>query len=373
MSLREEAFTIGVEEEYQIINPTTRELCSRVQKVLPLAQRRLGEVVQPEAQQSQIEIATPICHTLTDVRTALTDLRREVILAAAKDGNQIAAAGTHPFSHWQAQQITPKERYQTLLQDYQQLTRELVIFGCHVHVGLSDREAAIQVMNRTQIWLAPLLALAANSPFWLGDETGYASYRTQIWSRWPIAGPPSSFESLAEYDALVHALVQTGSVEDATKIYWDVRLSERFETIEYRVTDVCMTIDEAVMVAGLVRALVQTCYEQTLQDKPFSASRPELLRAAHWRAARYGLEAELIDLDTQVAVPAHELIQKLLAFIRPVLEAQGEWDEISLLVSATLQNGNGATRQRQAYQRTGRLEDVVDLIVVETTKGIEVP
>lgn len=372
MSLPAQAFTIGVEEEYQIIHPTTRELCSRVQKILPLARRTLGEVVQPEAQQSQIEIATPICHTLSDVRTTLTDLRREVILAAAQDGNQIAAAGTHPFSHWQSQQITQKERYQTLLEDYQQLTRELVIFGCHVHVGLADREAAIQVMNRTRIWLAPLLALAANSPFWLGEETGYASYRTQIWSRWPIAGPPALFESLAEYDALVQVLVQTGSVEEATKLYWDVRLSERFETIEFRVTDVCMTVDEAVMVAGLVRALVQTCYEQALQDEPFPVSRPELLRAAHWRAARYGLEAELIDLNTEVAVPAHQLIEKLLVFIRPALEAQGDWDEVSSLVAKTLQSGNGATRQRQAYERTGRLESVVDLIVAETAQGIEV-
>lgn len=373
MSRQEEPFTIGVEEEYQIIHPTTRELCSRVQKVLPLAQRTLGDVVQPEAQRSQIEIATPICQTLSDVRTALSDLRREVIRAAAKDGNCIAAAGTHPFSHWQDQQITPKERYQGLLQDYQQLTRELVIFGCHVHVGLSDREAAIRVMNRTRVWLAPLLALSANSPFWLGDDTGYTSYRTQIWSRWPIAGPPIIFESLAEYNALVQALVQTGSVDDATKIYWDVRLSERFETIEFRVTDVCMRVDEAVMIAGLVRALVRTCYEQALQDKPFPRSRPELIRAAHWRAARYGLAAELIDLETERAVPAHELIEKLLVFVRPALEAQGEWDEVSSLVSETLHNGNGATRQRQAYQQAGRLEDVVDLMVAETAKGIETP
>lgn len=373
MSLPEESFTIGVEEEYQIVNPANRELCSRVQQILPLAQRTLGDAVQPEAQRSQIEIATPICQTLSDVRTALTELRREVITAAAKDGNRIAAAGTHPFSHWQAQQITPKERYQDLLQDYQQLTRELVIFGCHVHVGLSDREAAIRVMNRARVWLAPLLALAANSPFWLGHETGYASYRTEIWSRWPVAGPPAIFESLAAYHALVEALVQTGSVEDATKIYWDVRLSERFETIEFRVTDVCMTIDEAVMVAGLVRTLVQTCYEQARQDTPFPTSRPELLRAAHWRAARYGLQSDLIDLETDRAVPAPQLIEKLLGFVRPALEAQGEWHEISSLVAATLQQGNGATRQRQVYQQTGQFEDVVDLLIAETAKGIEMP
>ncbi|WAL61823.1 carboxylate-amine ligase [Thermocoleostomius sinensis] len=373
MSLPEESFTIGVEEEYQIIDPANRELCSRVQQILPLARQILGEAVQPEAQRSQIEIATPICQSLSDVRTALTELRREVILAAAKDGNRIAAAGTHPFSHWQRQQITPKKRYQDLLQDYQQLTRELVIFGCHVHVGLRDREAAIRVMNRARVWLAPLLALSANSPFWLGDETGYASYRTEIWSRWPVAGPPTIFESLAAYHALVESLVQTGSVEDATKIYWDVRLSQRFETIEFRVTDVCMTIDEAVMVAGLVRALVRTCYEQALQDIAFPTSRPELLRAAHWRAARYGLSADLIDLETERAIPAPQLIEKLLDFVRPALESQGEWHEISSLVAATLQHGNGATRQRQIYQQAGRFEEVVDFIIAETAQGIEMP
>lgn len=371
MSLPAQAFTLGVEEEYQIIHPTTRELCSRVQRILPLAQRTLGDVVQPEAQQSQIEIATPVCHSLSEVRKSLSDLRREVILAAAKDGKQIAAAGTHPFSDWEAQQITPKERYQTLMQDYQQLTRELVIFGCHVHVGLRDREAALQVMNRSRLWLAPLLSLSANSPFWLGHETGYASYRTQVWSRWPIAGPPGLFASMNEYDALVNALVQTGSVAEATKIYWDVRLSERFETIEFRVTDVCMTVDEAVMIAGLVRALVQTCYEQALQDTPFVASRPELLRAAHWRAARYGLEADLIDPEREVAVPASALIEKLLNFVRSALEAQGDWDEVTSQVENTLRQGNGATRQRQAYARSERFEDVVDLIVAQTAQGID--
>jgi len=168
---------------HQIINPTTRELCSRVQHILPIAQKALGEEVQPEAQLSQIEIGTPVCRTLFDVRASLVRLRREVIAAAAKDGNQIAAAGTHPFSSWEQQQITPKERYQALMRDYQQLTRELIIFGCHVHVGISDRSAAIRVMNRARVWLSPLLALSASSPFWLGTDTGYASYRTEIWGR----------------------------------------------------------------------------------------------------------------------------------------------------------------------------------------------
>ena len=371
MSLPTEDFTIGVEEEYQIIDPKTRELRSRVQQILPLAQKALGEVVQPEVQQSQIEIATPVCRSLSEVRAELVRLRRELIAAASIVGNQIAAAGTHPFSEWKEQEVAPKERYQGLMRDYQQLTRELVIFGCHVHVGISDRELAIRVMNRARVWLAPILALAASSPFWLGTDTGYASYRTEIWGRWPISGPPLIFSSHAEYQAVVEALIATGSVEEATKVYWDVRLSERFPTVEFRLTDVCMTVDEAVMVAGLVRSLARTCYEQAQADKPFSATRHELIRAAHWRAARYGLDTELIDVEVMRAVPARELIEKFLAFVRPSLEEYGDWDEVSSLVRETMQRGNGATRQREVYKRTGRLEDVVDYIVAETLKGID--
>ena len=233
-----EPFTIGVEEEYQIVHPATRELRSRAQLILPEANAVLGDEVTPELYQSQIEIATPICHTLADVRAALVRLRGEVIAAAEKYGNRIAAAGTHPFSHWEDQQLTTKARYRGIAAEYQQLASEHLIFGCHVHVGISDREAAIQVMNRARVWLAPLLALAANSPFWLGVDTGYASFRTAIWRRWPMAGTPQIFASRADYDALIDTLVQTGSVSDATKIYWDVRPSAHFETLEFRVTDV---------------------------------------------------------------------------------------------------------------------------------------
>ncbi|MEH2067720.1 MAG: carboxylate-amine ligase [Nostoc sp.] len=370
MSSQAEEFTIGVEEEYQIINPVTRHLSSRVEHVLPKAEQALGTEVQPEVQRSQIEIGTPICKTLADVRSELVRLRSEVIAAAAKDGNQIAAAGTHPFSHWDEQQITPKERYQALMRDYQQLTRELVIFGCHVHVGISDRAHAISVMNRARVWLAPLLALAASSPFWLGTDTGYASYRTEIWSQWPLSGVPLVFESFEEYEALVEALVATKTVEEATKIYWDVRLSERFPTIEFRLTDVCQTVDEAVMIAGLVRALVRTCYQQALNNEPFVNVRHELVRAAQWRAARYGLDDDLIDLVAIKTVPGRELVKNFLNFLRPSLEEYGEWDEVSSLVQETMQQGNGATRQREVYKRNGSLEDVVDLIVRDTAKGI---
>jgi glutamate---cysteine ligase / carboxylate-amine ligase len=369
MTTQADSWTIGVEEEYQLIDPATRELQGRAERTLEQAQATLGDAVQPELQHSQIETATPVCQTLTDVRDALVRLRRELITAATRNGSRLAAAGTHPFSRWDTQQITPKARYQEIARRYGQLARELVICGCHVHVGLSDREVAIGVLNRVRVWLTPLLALAANSPFWLGEDTGYASYRTELWARWPMAGPPHCFASRDEYETLVRALVATGSIADATNIYWDVRLPERFPTVEFRVTDVCLTIDEAVMVAGLVRALAQTCYEQALRDAPFATVRPELLRMAHWRAARYGLEGELIDVQATQAVPAQQLVEQLLIFVQDALEANGDWDEIAMLVRETLDRGNGAMRQRAVFERAGRMEDVVDFIVAETAKG----
>jgi glutamate---cysteine ligase / carboxylate-amine ligase len=364
-----ESFTVGVEEEYQIVDRQTRELHSRAERILPGARAAVGDQVTPELYLSQIEIGTPVCRTLGEVRAELLRLRRELVAAAERQGNWIAAAATHPFSHWADQQLTPKARYIGIAQDYQQLAREHLIFGCHVHVGISDREAAVQVMNRVRPWLAVLLALAANSPFWLGADTGYSSFRTEIWRRWPLAGTPQVFRSRAEFDALVAALVATGSIEDGTKIYWDVRPSARFETLEFRAADVCLTVDEAVMTAGLARALARTCHAQALEGEPATHARPELLRAAKWRAARYGLDADLIDVEAGEARPARELVEKLLAFLRPALEEHGEWDEISALARETLGRGNGATRQRETYTRSGSLQEVVDFIVAETRKG----
>jgi glutamate---cysteine ligase / carboxylate-amine ligase len=370
MSSQSEGFTIGVEEEYLVLDPVTRGFRADGLKVQAKAKRTLGEQVQPELQLSQVEIGTSVCSTLADVRRELLHLRGELIAAASQVGAQIGAAGTHPFADWRAQRTTPKERYQALLRDYQQLTREQGIQGCHVHIGLQDRETGIQVMNFVRPWLGGLLALAANSPFWLGEETGYASYRTEIWSRWPTAGPPELFDSLAQYRAVVESLIATKGVDDPTKIYWDVRLSERFSTIELRVTDVCMTVDEAVMLAGLIRGLVRTGVRQVGEQKPVPRVRQELLRTAHWRAARYGLEGELIDTIAEEAVPARELIRRLLAFIRPALEEEGDWDVVSEQVEKVLQDGNGAMRQRQIYERTGKMEEVVDYIVAETAQGV---
>ena len=367
-----EEFTLGIEEEYQIVDPQTRELSGRAGQIIPTAAAKLGkDTVQPEIHRSQVEIATSVCFTLKEARTELGRCRGTVIEAAAKDGKAIAAAGTHPFSDWKQQAITPKKRYLGIEKVLQQAIRELVIFGCHVHVGLEDRNVAIGVVNRARNYLSILLALSANSPFWLGEETGYASYRTELWYQVPLAGPPAVFENLDQYQDLVQALTTIGAIADATKIYWDIRLSEKFPTVEFRIADVCMTMDETIMLAGLVRGLTRTCYLETIGNQPFTPVRYELLRAAHWQAARYGLQGNLIDVVKQRSVPASELVHSFLDYLRPALKEFGDWEEVSSLVEKTLVSGNGAARQSQVYQRQNSYKDVVDYVVAQTSEGIE--
>jgi carboxylate-amine ligase len=368
MSFHTEIFTMGVEEEYQIVDIETRELSSTADMLLQQARPTLGDCIQPELNLSQVESVSPICHSLSEVRQVLMRMRRELDQFAQQIGTRIAAAGTHPFSHWKTQKITPKERYQNIAKDYQQLALE-PYFGYHVHVGVEDEAIALQILNRARAWLGALLALSANSPFWLGDITGYASYRTLLWSQWATSGPPLTFASLAEYQELAQAMINIGAIEDPSKLYWDVRLSARFSTIEFRMADACTTIDTAVMLAGLIRALVATLHSQVLRHDPVFLPRPEVVRMAHWQAARYGLSGNLIDVIAQRQVPASTLISQLLDFVRPALEESGDWSEVSHLVHETLRKGTGADRQLAIYQQAGSLEDVVDFIIAETIRG----
>ena len=371
MNTSADEYTLGVEEEYQVVDPDSRELFPESGRILERAQDTLGEQIEPEMLSSQIEVMTPVCHSLSEVRTELVRLRQGAIEAAEAEGQRIVAASTHPFSHWRDQDLTPKTRYRRLVENFRRLAEEQLSFGFHVHVGLDDREEAVQVINRLRVWLAPMLALSANSPFWLGSDSGYASYRTQVWGRFPTAGPPGRFSSLAAHDALVKALVETGGVMDVESVYWDARLPEKHDTVEIRVADVCSKLDEAVMLAGLARALVRECHERALRNEPCPEARPEMLTTAHWLASRHGLNAELVDLEGLRAIPAREIIYKLLDFTRPALEDFGDWDEVSSLVEETLAEGNGAQRQRRVYGRRERLEDVVDALVEETALGIE--
>ncbi len=369
MSTRADGYTLGVEEEFQIVDAETYGMSPRGKNVLRRAREVLGDRVAPEMLVSQIEVMTPVCDTLAEVRQEILRLRSGVIEASAAEGSRIAAASTHPFAHWKEQELTPKERYEGIVDRFGRLAEQQLSFGFHVHVGLKDREAAVGVLNRLRPWLAPLLALSANSPFWLDEDSGYASYRTQVWGRFPTSGPPAPFASLAEHDALVGALVESGAVPDAAGIYWDARLPQELDTVEIRVADVCAKVDEAVMLAGLCRALVRTCHERAEREEPYPNARPELVRAAHFVASRHGLDADLVDVEARRSVPAREMIEKLLAFARPALEEFGDWEEVSSLVGETLRGGNGASRQRRAYGRAGRLEEVVGMLIEETAQG----
>ena len=359
-------FTLGVEEEYLIIDPTSRAPLPDAERLLEPARQELGQAVHAELQLSQLEVSTDVCTGLGDVRAELTRLRRGLAAVAARNGAAIAASGTHPFASWRDGRITPTEAYLQLERDYQQLAREQLICGCHVHVGIEDPEEAIQVLNRVRPWLSPLVALAANSPFWMGTDTGYASYRTEVWRRWPMAGTPEPFEDRADYDRLIEMLLATGSVDAPPRLYFDVRPSARFATLEFRVTDVCLTVDDAVMVAGLIRGVARAAHAQALSGLPVPAIRPELLRAATWRAARHGVGSELLDVVGARAAPAGEVVAAAVAFARTALDEAGDWEEISTLVDRALGGANGAARQRQAFSRAGSLEDVVDFVVAET-------
>jgi carboxylate-amine ligase len=368
-------FTMGVEEEYQIIDPQTRELCGKAEQIINYVRDSLKpdeqDVIQPEMYRSQVEIATAVCQSLSQVRQELARCRKEVIDAAHKTGKAIAAAGTHPFSDWQAQQLTPKTRYRNLESEFKQLIRELIIFGNHVHIGVSDRAVALQIINRVRNWLPLLLALSANSPFWLGRHTDYASYRTEMWSRLPMTGQPQLIKDEKEYQTLINNLVSIGIIQDASNIYWDIRLSNKFPTIEFRVTDVCMTVEEAVTITGLIRALVWTSYQEIINDVPFEPIRPEILQAAQWSAARYGLTDKLIDVENKIQVPAQELVKRFIKYLRPALEKFGDWETISTSVQGILERGNGAQRQLAVYQKNQSFDEVVDYIV-QQTKTFEV-
>ena len=362
-------FTIGVEEEFLVVDADTGAIRPDGPALLPAARDRLGEDVHPELHPSQLETNTPVGETLGEVRAALSRLRSVLATTLAGAGCRLAATGTHPFSSWREDpEINPE--YERLEREYQQLAREQVICGGHVHIGIDDPELAIAVVNHVGPWLSPIVALAANSPFWSGCDTGYASYRTELWRRWPTAGTPVPFADRAEYEAVVEALFRTGSIDDHARIYWDVRPSAKFPTVEFRVADVGMTVDDTVMMAGLVRGLaVAAARERGPVGGAAGVAarvRPELVRAATWRAARYGISADLIDVMAGTVVPARELIGRLLERLRPVLVDLGDWDEVSELVGRTLADGTAADRQRRVWAGTGDLRAVVDFIVEAT-------
>ncbi|MDQ6614493.1 MAG: carboxylate-amine ligase [Actinomycetota bacterium] len=361
--------TVGVEEEYQLLDADTGELRAVNDLVLDEAAPALGEAVHPELIQSQVEVSTPVCTSLDQLDLELRALRRRLNKVAARHGCRLGAAGTHPSARWESQEVTPSERYLTMATKMQQIALETLIFGCHVHIGIDDPELRINIMNRIRPWLPTLLALSANSPFWAGRDTGYASYRTTIFRRWPATGMPQLFSGNEEYEDVVETLVGAGAIEDASHLYWDVRPSMRFPTLEVRIADVCLAVDEAVTLAGLTAAMVATARLEAEAGRPANVTRQELLEAAVWRAARRGLTERLIDLPATTLRPAPDVVTSLMATLRPALEEAKTWDRVEGGVREILAKGSGATRQQAIHRQTGSLVEVAHFIADETGAG----
>ena len=354
--------TIGVEEEYHLVDAATMALADAPQ-VVPEAMGLLGAEAQGEISTSQLEVATPVLTSLEQVRTELTRLRRGADAAAQRHGCRILAAGTHPSATWHEQRRTPGVRYDRLQDRLGLLALQQLIAGTHVHVGVPDRDLGVQVLDRLRPDLSVLLALSGSSPFWEGVDSDYASYRTVWFARFPVTGSQELLGDRPTYDRLVADLVESGVVEDASHLYWDARLSTRFPTVEVRVADTCPHLDDVVLQTGLARSLVRVAAEGALAGTPFARPRPELVKAARWRAARHGLEDRLLDLHDATSRPAAEVVRGLLARLRDDLEEHEEWDEVSALAEQALARGTSAAEQRAVLRRTGELAAVTRSLV----------
>lgn len=370
MSPKRPSLTIGIEEEYQIIDPETRELKSYITQFLEgdhsvLRQRS----IKPELHQSSVEVGTKVCETVQEARADLVELRRLVDEMARSEGMRIAAAGSHPFSVWQTQAITPFERYQGLLEHLQELARQTLIFGMHVHIGVEDEELLIDTMNTLKYLLPHLLALSTSSPFWEGRNTGLKSYRTAMFRRFPRTGLPGDFHSYADYQAFVEVMVKTGSIPDASKIWWDVRPHHAYPTLEFRICDLCTSVDDALCCAALFQALVLKHYKMRQDNITFRRYPIQMIEENKWRAFRYGVQGELIDFGRGEALPTKDLLTELVEFVDDVLDELGSRREVEH-VFTILERGTSAKRQIEVYEASGDVRQVVDWLVEETVRGV---
>jgi carboxylate-amine ligase len=362
-------FTLGIEEEFQLIDLETRDLRSHVQQLLEAGRELLKDELKAEMHQSVIEVGTPICENITVARREVVRLRSQLAGLARRSGLTIAAAGTHPFARWQDQLITPHPRYEEIIEDLQQVARANLIFGLHVHVGIDDRETAIHIMNAARYFLPHIFALSTNSPFWEGRNTGLKSYRSKIFERFPRTGIPDHFQSLSEYENYIKLLIQTGCIDNAKKIWWDIRMHPFFDTLEFRICDVPMRVEETLTLAALCQAVTAKLHKLIKKNLGFRLYRRLLLSENKWRAARYGIRGKLIDFGKREEVECVALIHELLEFIDDVVDELGSREQLNY-IHEILQHGTGADRQVEVYNQTNDTKAVVDYIVSETHRGL---
>jgi carboxylate-amine ligase len=362
-------FTLGIEEEFQIIDPVTRELRSHITEMIDEGRMILGEQVKPEMHQSMIEVGTGICNNIQEARTDVIKLRRTVAALAESKGLRIAAASTHPFSNWRDQKITPDQHYEALINEMQFLAHSLLIFGMHVHIGIEDRESQIHLMNAARYFLPHLLAISTSSPFWIGMKTGLKSYRSEIFKKFPRTDIPDYFSSWSEYDNYVNLLLKTGCIDKPKKIWWDIRPHPTFPTLEFRICDIPSRVDEVLALAALIQAIIKKLHNLYRMNMGFRLYRRALIQENKWRAVRWGLDGKLIDFGKQKEVPVRDLIYELLDFVDDVVDELGSRKELEY-IHTILEHGTSADRQLKKYEETGDFNAVVDQLIAETMEGV---
>src|SRR5437762_6638553 len=362
-------FTLGIEEEFQIVDPRTGELRSHVSEILAEGKTLLGEQVKPEMIQSMIEVGTGICKDIREARADITNLRGILSGLVRTQGLEIVAAGTHPFSHWQDQKIFENARYELIVEENQIIARSLLTFGLHVHVGVADPERAIHIMNAVRYMLPHVLALSTSSPFWLGVHTGLKSYRSEVFTRFPRTGIPDHFESYGSFQRYVALLIETNCIDDGRKIYWDVRPHPVFPTLEFRICDIPTRVDDTIAIAALFQAIVAKLNKLIDKNLGFRLYRRMLIQENKWRAVRWGLDGKMIDFGKQKEVPVRDLILELLEFIDDVVDELDSRKEIEH-IHTILQRGTSAEEQLRVYTETNDLKAVVDRLMELTMENV---
>jgi glutamate---cysteine ligase / carboxylate-amine ligase len=362
-------FTLGIEEEYMVIDPETRELKSHQQRIVTEGQKAIKDKVKAEMHQAVVEVGTDICKDIDEAYKDVSSLRSTISSIAGELGLWVGGAGTHPFSHWERQLITEHHRYNEIVNELQEAARSNLIFGLHVHVGMESREMANHIANSTRYFLPHVYALSTNSPFWEGRKTGYKSFRTKVFDKFPRTGIPETFDSIESYDNFIKLLVKTNCIDNAKKIWWDLRVHPFFNTVEFRICDVPMTVEETIAIAALFQAICAKIYKLRQQNMNFIQYSRALINENKWRAGRYGIDGRLIDFGKEEEVNTRILIHELLDFVDDVVDPLGSRHAINI-IPRIMETGTGADRQLKVFEETGSLVKVVDLIHDKFLTGI---